>query len=145
MKEDGDLPGLAIHRHVKKIKSVGPKVAIQLTGKVAFSWIHLQTSGPSLIFVDYIRQQAITQNDPSFKFTGQAEGLPKGEKPAWKLSRQKEISVHKTDVLPSAPLVTDRKRSLMIPRDGVPFTKNHIHFETAGLFVKSHWRNATHS
>lgn len=112
-KADGDLPGLQYLDTSRGINPLVQKLPFNLQEK----WLSLGSSykfqfqvsfPPFGVFVDFIREQAITRNDPSFKFTGQADAFSKGDKPAWKLSRQKEISVHKTDVLPSAPLVSDR-------------------------------------
>lgn len=112
-KADGDLPSLQYLDTARGIYPLVQKLPFNLQEK----WLSLGSSykfqfqvsfPPFGVFVNFIRQQAITRNDPSFKFTGQADAFPKGDKPAWKLSRQKEISVHKADVLPSAPLVSHR-------------------------------------
>lgn len=47
-------------------------------------------------FVEFSSQQARIINDPSFSFTSHADAPPKLT--SWKQHKQKEISVHKTDV-----------------------------------------------
>lgn len=110
-KIDGDLPGLQYLDTSQGINPLVQKLPFNLQEK----WLSLGSSyklqyqvsfPPFEVFVDFVRQQAITRNDPSFKFTGQADVPLKGDKTSWKLSKQKEISVHKTDVLP--PFASDR-------------------------------------
>lgn len=51
--------------------------------------------------------------------------------------------MHKTDILPSAPLVTNRQETQLEDPERQPFIKNRIHFETARLFEKSHSRGVS--
>lgn len=113
-KADGDLPGLQYLDTSRGINPLVQKLPFNLQDK----WLSLGSSyklqyqvsfPPFEVFVDFVRQQAVTRNDPSFKFTGQADAPLKGDKTTWKLNRQKEISVHKTDVLPPAHLASDRR------------------------------------
>lgn len=112
-KVDGDLPGLQYLDTARGINPLVQKLPFNLQEK----WLSLGSSyklqyhvsfPPFEVFADFVRQQAITRNDPSFKFTGQVDAPLKGDKPAWRLNRQREISVHKTDVLHPAPLASDR-------------------------------------
>ncbi|KAK0150329.1 hypothetical protein N1851_008574 [Merluccius polli] len=112
-KTDGDLPGLQYLDTARGISPFVQKLPFNLQEK----WLSLGSSyklqhkisfPPFEVFVDFIRQQALIRNNPSFKCIGLAEVPPKADKTPWIPNRQKEISVHKTDILRTAPRASDK-------------------------------------
>lgn len=112
-KADGDLPGLYYLDTARGINPLVQKLPFSLQEK----WLSLGSSyklrhnipfPPFEVFVDFIKEQATIRNDPSFRFTTQADVVPKADKTPWRSTRQKEISVHKTDVCNKAHLATDK-------------------------------------
>jgi hypothetical protein len=53
---------------------------------------------PFGLFVDFVSQQARIANDPSFSLIGYTDMAPRTEKTVWKPNRQREVSVHKTEL-----------------------------------------------
>ncbi|XP_034384940.1 uncharacterized protein LOC117728244 isoform X1 [Cyclopterus lumpus] len=57
---------------------------------------------PFACFVNFVSQEASVKNDPSFNFVSHSDMSPRPEKTAWKPNRQREVSVHKTEIFPKA-------------------------------------------
>ncbi|XP_018588183.1 uncharacterized protein LOC114909041 [Scleropages formosus] len=107
-KADGDLPGLSYLDTAWGINPIVQKVPFNLQEE----WLSYGSSyketyrvpfPPFSALVGFICQQARIRNDP-----GQGEPPPKADKGIWKTSRQKEISVYKTDLSP-APSSKERQ------------------------------------
>ena len=110
-KTDGHLSGL---QYLDTPRGVNPLVQ-KLPFSLQEKWLSLGSSykqqnhvsfPPFEVFVDFVSQQAKIRNDPSFNFTGQVDAPPKADKTPGGPSRQKEISVHKTDLSPTENAVT---------------------------------------
>ncbi|XP_017275504.2 uncharacterized protein LOC108249317 [Kryptolebias marmoratus] len=102
-KDDGDLPGLAFLDTARGVNPIVQKLPFHLQEK----WITVGTNykrtkcvffPPFNIFVDFVTQEADSKNDPSFNFTSFPD-FSKPDKLPWRTNRQKEVSVHKTDVV----------------------------------------------
>lgn len=102
-KAEGDLLGLSFLDTARGVNPIIQKLPYNLQEK----WITVGTNykrqngvtyPPFSVFVDFVTQEANARNDPSFQFGPQADSPPKPDKLPWTPNRQKEISVHKTDV-----------------------------------------------
>ncbi|KAI2655939.1 hypothetical protein H4Q32_012732 [Labeo rohita] len=83
-KAEGDLPGLAFLDTARGVNPIVQKLPFRLQERWAS--------------VDFVSQEASIGNDPSFNFVSHIDMSAKMEKTAWKSSKQREISVHKTAV-----------------------------------------------
>lgn len=104
-KVEGDLPGLAYLDTARGVNPIVQKLPYSLQEK----WLSLGSSykqkhqvpfPPFAVFVDFINHQARIRNDPSFNLSAQADASTKADKSPWKINRQRDVLVHKTDVLP---------------------------------------------
>ncbi len=100
-KADGDLPGLAVLDTARGVNPVVEKLPFGLQDR----WLSVGSDyklkynvpfPPFDVFVEFVSQQARIRNDPSFSFTSRVDTPTKLT--SWKQLKQKEISVHKTDV-----------------------------------------------
>lgn len=100
-KADGDLPELVVIDTARGVNPVVEKLPFRLQDR----WLSVGSDyklkyyfpfTPFDVFVEFISQQARIRNDPSFSFTSYVDTPTKLT--SWK---QKEISVHKTDVSPT--------------------------------------------
>ncbi|XP_057705305.1 uncharacterized protein LOC130923571 [Corythoichthys intestinalis] len=105
-KAEGDLPGLAFLDTARGVNPIVQKLPFNLQEK----WIsvganyktkHRVSYTPFSVFVKFVTQEANARNDPSFQFSSHPDAPPKAEKVPWRANRQKEISVHKTEVVAS--------------------------------------------
>ena len=105
-KEEGDLPGLSFLDSARGLNPIVQKLPFYLQEK----WVSVGASykreyqvsfPPFHVFVDFVSQEATVKNDPSFNFATHLDSAPRPEKPPWKFNRQREVSVHKTQVFPN--------------------------------------------
>lgn len=105
-KEEGDLPGLSFLDSARGLNPIVQKLPFYLQEK----WVSVgasykreyQVSFPQFyVFVDFVSQEATVKNDPSFNFATHLDPAPRPEKPSWRFNRQREVSVHKTEVFPN--------------------------------------------
>ncbi|XP_061908561.1 uncharacterized protein LOC133653372 isoform X2 [Entelurus aequoreus] len=101
-KAEGDLPGLAFLDTARGLNPIVQKLPFNLQER----WITVGAKykrtqrvpfPPFNVFVDFVTQEANSRNDPSFNFTSFPD-VHKLDKLPWRAYKQKEISVHKTDV-----------------------------------------------
>ncbi len=102
-KAEGDLPGLAFLDTARGVNPIVQKLPFRLQEKwasvgAAYKRQNHVPYPPFAYFVDFVSQEASIGNDPSFNFVSYIDLTPKMEKTAWKSSKQREISVHKTAV-----------------------------------------------
>lgn len=105
-KAEGDLPGLSYLDTARGINPIVQKLPYSLQEKwlshgSSYKLEHQVAFPPFSVFVAFLHQQARIRNDPSFILTGQTDS-GKTEKPLRKPTWIKEVSVHKTEVSPSA-------------------------------------------
>ena len=98
-KAEGDLPGLAF---LDTARGVNPIVQKLLFCLAAYKRQNQVNYPPFGFFVNFLCQQAHIANDPSFSLIGNTDIAPRTEKTAWKPNRQREVSIHKTEVSPRA-------------------------------------------
>ena len=106
-KADGDLPGLSFLDTTRGVNPIAQKLPFRLQEKWASVGASFKRQNrvpypPFAYFVDFVSQQAGIMNDPSFSFIAHADTTSRTEKTAWKSNRQREVSVHKTEVSPRA-------------------------------------------
>lgn len=106
-KAEGDLPGLAFLDTSRGVNPIVQKLPPRLQDKWVIAGAaykrQKQVSYPPFgFFVDFVSEQARIANDPSFSLIGNTDMAPRTEKTAWKPNRQREVSVHKTEVSPRA-------------------------------------------
>ena len=106
-KGEGDLPGLAFLDTARGVNPIVQKLPSRLqerwaTAGAAYKRQQQVNYPPFAFFVDFVCQQACIMNDPSFNFIASTDTAPWTEKTAWKPNRQREVSVHKTEVSPRA-------------------------------------------
>ncbi len=107
-KAERDLPGLAFLDTAKGVNPIVQKLPFRLQEKWASVGAVYKRRNhvpypPFAYFVDFISQEASIGSDPSFNFVSHIDLNPKMEKTAWKPSKQREISVHKTAVSSRVP------------------------------------------
>ena len=102
-KEEGDLPGLSYLDSARGVNPIIQKLPFYLQEK----WVsvganykrdHCVSFPPFNVFVDFVSQEANIKNDPSFNFASHPDTASRPERPSWKSNRQREVSVHKTEV-----------------------------------------------
>lgn len=102
-KAEGDLPGLAFLDTARGVNPIIQKLPFYLQER----WITVGANykctkcvsfPPFSVLVDFVAQEADARNDPSFNLTPSLDA-PRPDKLSWRANRQKEISVHKTDVI----------------------------------------------
>ncbi|XP_036007876.1 uncharacterized protein LOC118567277 [Fundulus heteroclitus] len=106
-KAEGDLPGLAFLDTARGVNPIVQKLPSRLQDKWVIAGAAYKSQNkvnypPFGFFVDFVSQQARIANDSSFSFIGNPDTAPRTEKTAWKPNRQREVSVHKTEVSPRA-------------------------------------------
>ncbi|XP_036003031.1 uncharacterized protein LOC118566091 isoform X1 [Fundulus heteroclitus] len=106
-KAEGDLPGLAFLDTARGVNPIVQKLPSRLQDKWVIAGAAYKSQNkvnypPFGFFVDFVSQQACIANDPSFSLIGNPDTAPRTEKTAWKPNRQREVSVHKTEVSPRA-------------------------------------------
>ena len=106
-KAEGDLPGLAFLDTARGVNPIVQKLPFRLQDKwvmtgAAYKRQNQVNYPPFGFFVDFVCQQAHIANDPSFSLIGNTDIAPRTEKTVWKPNRQREVSVHKTEVSPRA-------------------------------------------
>lgn len=104
-KAEGDLPGLAFLDTARGVNPIVQKLPVRLQDKWVFAGAAYKRQNqvnypPFSFLVDFVSQQARIANDPSFSLIGNTDMAPRTEKTVWKPNRQREISVHKTEVSP---------------------------------------------
>lgn len=128
-KAEGDLPGLSYLDTARGVNPVVQKLPYSLQEK----WLSVGSSykqqyrvsfPPFVVFVDFISTQARIRNDPSFNLSGQADAHLKMDKTPWKTNRQREISVHKTDVSSEGqPDLDEHPKKIEDPKRQCPIHK----------------------
>lgn len=113
-KAEGDLPGLSYLDTARGINPIVQKLPYGLqkewlSNGSSYKQEHQVAFPPFSVFVTFFHQQVQIRNDPSFILRGQADSS-KVEKPPWKPSRSKEVSVHKIEVSTAGCLDQDRYR-----------------------------------
>lgn len=109
-KAKGDLRGLAFLDTARVVNPIVQKLPFGLQEK----WISIGSNYkqqyhvlfPPFAFVDFIIQQARIRNDPSFNLVANVPA--KADKVPWKQSRQREVSVPKTEVSPTTSADSDK-------------------------------------
>ena len=104
-KDEGDLHGLSFLDTARGVNPIVQKLPFNLQEKWAsigasYKREHGVSFPPFSYFVNFVHQQDSVKNDPSFKFTSNTDTTQKLEKAAWKPNRQREVSVHKTEISP---------------------------------------------
>ena len=107
-KDEGDLPGLSFLNTARGVNPIVRKLPFNLQEK----WVSVGASykrkycvayPPFACFVDFVSQEASIRNDPSFDFISHPDTAPRIEKmTVWKPHKNREVSVHKTEVFPRA-------------------------------------------
>lgn len=105
-KEEGDLPGFSFLDSARGLNPIVQKLPFYLQEKwvsvgASYKSDHQVSFPPFRVFVDFVSQEATVRNDPSFNFATHLDPAPRPEKPSWKFNRQREVSVHKTEVFPN--------------------------------------------
>ncbi|XP_061776030.1 uncharacterized protein LOC133568240 [Nerophis ophidion] len=116
-KAKGGLPGLAFLDTARGLNPIVQKLPFNLQER----WITVGANykrtrvpfPPFNVFVDFVTQEANARNDPSFNFTF----FPKLDKLPWRAYKQKEISVHKTNVVSRYNLDTQRTANKAVDSD----------------------------
>ncbi|KAL3976954.1 C5a anaphylatoxin chemotactic receptor 1 [Sarotherodon galilaeus] len=102
-KAEGDLPGVAFLDTARGVNPIIQKLPFYLQER----WITVGANykctkcvsfPPFSVLVDFVAQEDDARNDPSFNLTPSPDA-PRPDKLLWRANRQKEISVHKTDVI----------------------------------------------
>ena len=120
-KDEGDLPGLSFLDTARGVNPIVQKLPFNLQERWAsvgasYKRDHGVHFPPFSYFVDFVRQQDSIKNDPSFNFTSHTDMAPKSEKTVWKPNRQREVSVHKTEISPETS--SDIEEPSKKPNDG---------------------------
>lgn len=103
-KVDGDLPGLSFLDTARGINLIVQKLPPNLQERWAsvgsnYKCDYCVSFPPFSVFVEFVRNEANIRNNPSFTFAHHPDVAFRPEKPPWKLNRQREVSVHKTEIL----------------------------------------------
>lgn len=85
-----DLHGLAFLNTARGVNPIVQKRPFSLQEKWAYP--------PFGYVVDFVCQEASVKNDPSFNFVPHLDMVPGTAEIAWKPYRQREVSVHKTEI-----------------------------------------------
>lgn len=106
-KAEGDLPGLSFLDTARGVNPIVQKLPFNLQEKWASVGAKYKRDcrvpfPPYNVFVDFVSQEANIKNDRSFNLTSPSDTVPRPEKPSWRLNRQREVSVHKTQILAQA-------------------------------------------
>lgn len=104
-KTEGDLPGLSFLDTARGVNLIVQKLTYNLQEKwssvsASYKRNHHISFPPLSVFVDVVSQEADIKNDLSFNLALHTDMMPKAGKPHWKLNKQREISVHKTEIHP---------------------------------------------
>nr|XP_024655484.1 uncharacterized protein LOC101465727 [Maylandia zebra] len=111
-KAEGDLPGLTFLDTARGVNPIVQKLPFYLQDRwITVGAIYKRTKcvsfPPFSVLVDFVAQEADARNDPSFNLTPSPDA-PRPDKLSWRANRQKEISVHKTDVISRTSSDTQR-------------------------------------
>lgn len=106
-KAEGDLPGLAFLDTARGVNPIVQKLPFRHQEKwviagAAYKHQNQVNYPPFCFFVDFVTQQARIANDPSFSLSTNTDIALRTERIAWKPNRQREVSIHKTEVSPRA-------------------------------------------
>ncbi|KAK6292768.1 hypothetical protein J4Q44_G00373530 [Coregonus suidteri] len=110
-KAEGDLPGLDFIDTARGVNPIVQKLPFGLQEK----WVPIGSNykqqyhvpfPPCAFFVDFVIQQARIRKDRSFNLV--ADVPAKADKVPWKQGRQREVSVHKTEVSPTTSSDSDK-------------------------------------
>lgn len=123
-KAEGDLPGLSFLDTARGVNPIVQKLPFRLQEKWASVGASYKRQKlvlyPPFAYFDCVSQEASIGNDPSFNFISHTDIVPRTEKTAWKPNKEREVSVHKTEIFPRAISDTGPKRNLMIAINCVP-------------------------
>lgn len=127
----GDLPGLSYLDTARGVNPIVQKLPYGLQEKwlsygSSYKQHHQVAFPPFSVFAAFLHQQAQIRNDPSFMLTDQMD-YNKVDKPPWRASRSKEISVHKTEVSQGAYSNQDRKAKTLDDPDKICPVHNKPH------------------
>ena len=111
-KSEGDLPGLLFLDTARGVNPIVQKLPFRLQERwasvgAAYKQQRRVSYPPFSYFVNFVCQEARIASDPSFNFTTHTDVAAKTEKTVWKSNKFREVSVHKTEILPKATSKTD--------------------------------------
>ncbi|XP_034057918.1 uncharacterized protein LOC117536928 [Gymnodraco acuticeps] len=104
-KAEGDLPGLSFLDTARGVNPIVQKLPFGLQEKWAsvgasYKRQNLVHYPPFDFFVNFVSQEAIMRNDPSFNFASHTDTAKQNDKTGWKPNKYREVSVHKTEIFP---------------------------------------------
>ena len=111
-KDEGDLLGLAFLDTARGANPIVQKLPFRLQEKwasvgAAYKRQNHVPYPPFAYFVNFVSQEARIGNDPSFSFVSHIDSAHRFEKTDWKSSKQREVSVHKTEAFSRVPIGTE--------------------------------------